>query len=296
MTILSGPQDNVKYTLLNDDGTEAVFNDPTDDAYVGFARWTGLDSPEVRESAYDLVQADGGAHGTFYHGRRPIVGNIEIVPSSIADRSTKFTRLEQAANCLKADATLTWTPSSGVEQFVRVRRNMPLRREDSPGWLSTWQLPLVSADPRIYGTTLNSSNVAPSGSAAAGRTYTKTYDIDYDASPPASATMSVTNEGTVESPLTLRIDGPCTNPQLRNVTVGRTIALVCTLLTGEYITIDTGARTILLNGTTNVYSFLDFTNSQWWTLLQGLNQLEFYAPTYTAPPALFTVSWRHAWI
>lgn len=296
MTTISGPQDDTKYTLLNDDGSEAVFNDPTDSNYVGFARWTGLDSPEIRESAYDLVQADGGVHGDFWHGRRPIVGSIEIAASSVQDRNTKMTRLQQAANCPRADATLTWTPDGGVEQFVRVRRNQPLRRADEPGWLSKWSLPLVAADPRIYSTGLNSSNVAPSGSVTTGRVYSKTYAKAYLGSLPAVATMAITNQGTMETPPTIRIDGPCSNPIITNVTANKAIVLTCTLTTGQYLTIDTQNRTIVLNGTTNRFSWLDLADTDWWFLLPGSNQLSFYAATYTAPPCLFTVSWRHAWI
>lgn len=84
--VASGPQYGVKYVLtgMQGDGTRVVFNDPQDADYVGMlTNISGLDSPDVRESADDLIGDDGGVHGNFFHGRRPIVleGMIDNRPS-----------------------------------------------------------------------------------------------------------------------------------------------------------------------------------------------------------------------
>jgi hypothetical protein len=84
--VASGPQYGVKYTLVGPDGGRAVFNDPSDNDYVGvLSNISGLDSPDLRESADDLIGDDGGVHGNFYHGRRPIVieGQIDNRPGAI---------------------------------------------------------------------------------------------------------------------------------------------------------------------------------------------------------------------
>jgi len=63
----------IKYELTGPDGTVAVFNDASDSKNVGtLTALTGLDSPEIRENAQDLVESDGGVHGAFYFGRRPV--------------------------------------------------------------------------------------------------------------------------------------------------------------------------------------------------------------------------------
>lgn len=85
--IAIGVEQGAKYELIGPDGTRAVFNDPGDIDHVGFltAVPSGLDSPEVRESADVLVEADGGVHGDFWFGRRPFTleGLIDPTPAAV---------------------------------------------------------------------------------------------------------------------------------------------------------------------------------------------------------------------
>lgn len=147
---------NLIYTLTNSaNATIAVFNDPTDPNYVGMiTEISGLDSPEVRESADDLVQADGGIHGDFFYGRRPItITGLILNPTSAAGRNAMMQKLSSASDAMRNDAILSWTPSGGVKQFVSVRRQQPLRF--SGAWQKTFQLQVVAADPRVYSDTLH---------------------------------------------------------------------------------------------------------------------------------------------
>jgi len=157
----SGPQLSTKYTLTGPDGTIATFNDPFDPNFVGsITEATGLDSPEVRENAENITGMDGGVHGSFFHGRRPITlsGTIYNVTSN-EDRNIKITKLLQASNAMREDATLEWTPAGGERQFVKVRRQQACRI--TGGWSKSFQLLMVAADPRLYGTTAQSANVFP---------------------------------------------------------------------------------------------------------------------------------------
>lgn len=159
MTIYpSGPQDGVKYTLTGQDGNVATFNDPTDANYVGMARWQGLDSADIRESLEDRAGTDGASQGNNYRGRRPVIGSIEILGTSTVDRNQKWQRLKRAANNLRANGTLSWTPDGGAPNMgVAVRLNQPLKRPDESGWLHHCSLALVSADSYIYGTALKNA-------------------------------------------------------------------------------------------------------------------------------------------
>src|SRR5512146_1049320 len=122
-TIPDGPEYGVKYTLEGPDGTKAVFNDSTDPNFVGSLspESSGLDSADVREAAADAVEADGGVHGNFYYGRRPVVLQGTIIASSATQRNERASRLKQASNAMRADATLKWTPTGGEEMELKVR-------------------------------------------------------------------------------------------------------------------------------------------------------------------------------
>jgi hypothetical protein len=155
MTVPSGPEVGVKYSLTGPDGTVATFNLSTDTNYVGaITEATGLDSPETRENAENITGFDGGVHGNFYYGRRPIVltGKIFNVKSN-KERNEKITKLLQASNAMREDAVLEWTPEGGEAQFLNVRRAQPTRITGA--FDKDFQLSLVSADPRIYSVTQN---------------------------------------------------------------------------------------------------------------------------------------------
>ena len=114
------------YTLTSADGLSvAVFNDPTSPNYVGaLTEVTGLDSAEVRESASELIEADGGAHGSFYLGRRPIVLNGKVFGhSSIAERNARLDRARRASLALRGDSNLVWTPTNALIEGVGLRTN-----------------------------------------------------------------------------------------------------------------------------------------------------------------------------
>ena len=158
MTIYpGGPQDGVMYTMTAPDGSVATFNNPADSNYVGMAYFSGTDSPDIREAIDARAGADGSVQGLNFRGARPVVGTVEIVATSTTDRNTKFQKLKRAANALRADGTLDFTPDGGIASRIFFRLNGPVRRADERGWKYTVQFPMMSADPYIYGQALNTT-------------------------------------------------------------------------------------------------------------------------------------------
>lgn len=294
-SIPTGTQVSAKYTLTGPDGTRAVFNDPADRDYVGvIGEITGLDSPEVRESAEDLVQMDGGIHGDFFYGRRPItLTGLLINPASADDRNRRMTRLQRASNAMRADATLSWVLEGGHEQFVRVRRQQPLRFQG--GWQKEFQLAVVAADPRIYGADFKQSYVTAGGVAGeSGRGYDRGYDVDYGGGAVVGSVTS-TNLGNFLTYPVLAVYGPGSNPEITNFTTGETIRILYTLAAGEYLVIDTLNRTVMLNNQSSRYSAVDFLSSDWWGLVPGDNEIRQAWSSYGTEASL-VVQWRDAWL
>ncbi len=108
------------YKLVGPDGTVAVFNDITDPNYVGMITdVTGLDSADVRESATDLTEVDGGVHGNFYYGRRPIVlSGLVYGQGTVKQRMAKLDLLSRASNAMRGDSTLSWKLVGGLKNLV----------------------------------------------------------------------------------------------------------------------------------------------------------------------------------
>jgi len=265
------PQLGCKYVLLGTDGvTRAVFNDSTDADYVGvLSEITGLDSAEVRESADDLPQADGGWHGQFWYGRRPITMTIQVANvSSNVDRDTKLDKLRRASNALRADATLQWqnnptTSNPGMQTWVR--RQQPLRI--TGGWVKTIQLALVSQYAPLFSQTAHASAGTASGTP-----------------------VIVENVGDYASYPVVRVAGPSTNPQVA-VTGGGTLKTTgLTIASGHYVDFDCLNHSAVDDTGVSMNRYIDYANITLWpSLAKGNNTF-----TLTGGGTM-TVFWRDAW-
>ena len=257
----TGTQYSAVFVLSGPDGTRAVFNDPDDPDYVGVIKEiTGLDSPEVRESAEDLSQLDGGAHGDFFYGRRPItITGMLLNPPTMHDRNERETKLRRASNAMRADATLSWTLAGGIEQYVNVRRQQPLRVTGM--WQKEFQLPLVAADPLIYEAgDVNSMEF----SSVTGNT--------------------VVVEGSAPVPFKAVIEGGPASIEgavLENLTTGKQLKIDASFTSGtdHFLVLDTSLRTAVMTNEfganeRSVYSKFDYVNSEWFTLQPGENLLQ----------------------
>lgn len=125
-----------RYVLTNTAaGVVAVFNDPASPLYAGMlSEISGLDSPEVRESAEELAQADGGSHGAFYFGRRPITMTAKFFGhTSLAQRTARMDLARRASLAMRSDATLAWKPSTRNENFI----TNPRAQNNTTGWVTS---------------------------------------------------------------------------------------------------------------------------------------------------------------
>jgi hypothetical protein len=149
------------YRLTASDGTTVVWNNSASADYVGAlsAESSGLDSADVREDAQDATEADGGVHGSFWYGRRPIILQGTIYPiTSATDRNEKIGKLKRASNAMRTDAILQWKPLGAPEEvFLYVRRQQPLRL--TKGYVKDFMLPLVAASIYPQGVTTNTKSV-----------------------------------------------------------------------------------------------------------------------------------------
>lgn len=231
------------YKLTAPSGAVAVFNDPADPNYVGMlTEITGLDSAEVRENATDLVEADGGAHGPFYFGRRPITFTVRVFGHATnAEREARVDRARRAALAMQADAILSWKPSDWasrayIELFTPVRRQQPFR--ESGAWVKDLQIALVSEFAYIFST---QSKTVATGVATENRGNVPAYPLVRFTG--ASANPTIT-DGT----RTFRTTG-------LNLAAGEQVEFDMLNHTGKFIA---GAR----NGQ-SANRYIDFTTTQW---------------------------------
>lgn len=293
-------QIGIPYVLTGPDGTRVVFNDRTDPDFIGFldpdTGITGLDSPEVRENADTLVEADGGINGNNYYGRRPIILNGMIDPNAdIQTVNTRGDRLMAAADAMKGDAILTWTETGRVQTMLRLRRQQPPRL--SGRLPKVFQVPLVSEYDRIVSASEQSVVIVPGAAISAGG-FSSLLTSPLTSSYSVVGQQVITNQGRKSAHWRARIDGPCVNPVIQNASTGQQIKIIYTLNTGEWLDLETrpGKRYLKLNGTASRWGAIDFANSTFFELnANGTTQINFQPFSYSAGAQL-TVYWRHTWI
>ena len=89
--------------------------------------------------------------------------------------------------------------------------------------------------------------------------------------------FEIDNLGDVEAWPLWRIDGPGNTIILENESTQKITSLPISLAVGEFVNIDTRPRhkTVIKNGTTNIYSLLDKSvGSSLWSLQDGINQIK----------------------
>lgn len=293
-------QAGIAYELLGPDGTRVVFNDPTDTDFCGYLdAETGiqglLDTGAVRGSMEDLVEGDGGIAVDTYLARR--TGTLEGIlwpdpdPSSVNSRES---RLKRATRALRGTdwAYLRWT-----QDGRGVQTQLPVRRQEKVAITARrpkrFQVSLETPNAFVEAAAESSQVIVPGNlggetgfSSPLTSPLTSVYNV--------AGSVYVTNVGDAPAWPRFRIDGPVTNPRIRNETTGQELRLTYTLIAGEYLIVDTKDATIKLAGTADRYSAYDFVNSTWWQLQPRSNDIRFLPFAYSSGAQL-TVLWRHTW-
>lgn len=254
-----------------------------------------LASPEIRSSDMALVARDGMVAGRDYYSGRTVTMTVNI-GANPADFGAAVTAFATAFAAPKTTILpLTFT-IPGVAGGNPARINVRPRKVSVPiaieyfGGIGRAAVELYATDPLIYSAVENVA-VINLASGSGGMTFNLTFNLTFGAGI-SYGSSTLTNLGSAIAPVVIRINGPVTNPTVRNVTTGQSLTFTTTLIAGEFLLVDTTARTVLLNGTADRYSFL--TNPQWWGLQPGANEIRYFADVAALSTA--TVTYRSAWI
>lgn len=291
------PRLNTEYTLVSAYG-QAVLNRDTSPYFGGVStEVTGLDSPEVRESAEDKPQAHGGIHGNFYQGRRPFTFTVRVFnASSVAQRDARIDRLRRAtkvygpgdgagtyltddgatvnvntgapAGLVLNDGLCVWTyDDQGM--VVPFRRQQPVRV--SGPWVKEVQVPLVSAFNEILSTDVRSIT-ANSGVASA----------------------TCENVGDEAAHPIIRVTGPTTGTTIvTHQQTGLKVQMLGTfgLVAGQWADIDTRNHTVTRDNGADLTGYIDFANSTW-PKIRPVGVLNTFL---LSGGGSVTIYWRHGW-
>jgi hypothetical protein len=153
-----------------------------------------------------------------------------------------------------------------------------------------YSMQVVADDPRKYGPALSLATALPSSSGGLTLPMVLPYIF---ASTTVSGVVSLTNEGNISSPLTVRFDGPVTGPKIIHIQTQKTWAAGGAVLgAGEFWTVSMDSRQVLAQGQASRSGFV--TERGWMELLPGPNDFAFSADSYNAASQM-TVTAASAW-
>lgn len=282
------------WTVAAEDGTTVTMAGPGVFAGAGtvllLEEVTGFDSPNVRQNLADLPEQDGQAAGDFFYGARPITFKGKIVASTAASRNTTVLQLQRALRGLRGDVTIK-SQAAGLEAMQTTARFDNLRL--APGFIKDFSISMICPDPVLYSQTLYSQSGTGSV-ATSGAAWPVAWPASWGGGTGATVTVSATNAGNYDSHPVLTITGPISNPWVRNAVTGDVLYIDnVTLAAGEYVVVDTSAKTVTKNDGSNLYSRIRFPDSSWLTMIPAANVFELRSGG-SASTATLQVQWRNA--
>jgi hypothetical protein len=271
-----------------DDGVTLNPNS-TNPPFVDVTRVAGLDSAPTRVTSRPSEGRDGGVVEADYRDIR-----------TIAIEGRIFYATEDYLDTLKANfapvgtAQPLYLKAPGVDQRVLFCKSTGFKYDwETARRISIveFQIQLLAGDGNLYsGDESVVVGTLPSG-ANPGRFYNRTYPLTYGGVIDNGA-LIVRNDGNKDAPALITLTGPVTNPRITHDNTGNRLELLMTVGPSDYLEIDLGRRSIMLNGTANRRPYLT-SSSRWFLLEPGNNQLRYSAAAATT--STMTVTFRHTW-
>lgn len=249
------------------------------------------DMPGVR--ARDLAYAERHGSATLgdYADSRTLVLTLGIRGDDHADLEALSEAVRQATP--PAAAPLPLLTRDGTRLYLAKPRKRALPEDSEALWrLGQAVIEFTCPDPREYEAVARSSSVLlPSASSGFG--FPLAFNFGFG-SGGVGGDVALTNPGNVPAPLLVRINGPVTNPRFAVNGQGE-LALQIDVVAGDFLLIDTEARTVLLNGTASRRSAV-IVGSTWPLVPPGTSTLQYRASSGTDPAATLVATYRGAWL
>lgn len=278
---------NSVYQILTLDGLEdlPVIRNQDDNRGYQDGMWTGRDFLSGRTLVFTMT-VRGDVNNSMWYYLDLLQRNL--IPQSAGTGVLQFL-----------------LPNNSVQRInARVRRRAIQINTDYSSGLATAIYEFFCPDPRYYDDIEQSTNLAGSTAGTVGRTYNRVYDVTslYPVNPNETG-MSygggtttqnlITNNGWSTTFPVITITGSAAFPRIDNLTQGIYLAFNTTLSPSDTMVIDTGLRTIAINGVTS-RAVLD-NNSTWFGAPPGTSTWKFTAGL-TDGSTTCTVVWRSAYI
>lgn len=276
-------------------GVEMPWNGETNYlATIGARDLTGMPPYALTESRTPLT--DGAVLRYVLADVREVDVPLLVTASSYAELYDALAALEVALNPKSGPGKLRVTAPNGNIRDINCTYASGFEHDLGQGTIGSLASILVfrAHDPYLYD--VMATQIGPFFASTAPAFF-PILPIHLGSSSVLSS-FSVDNSGHAEAYPVWTIHGPGSAITLTNNTTGKALALTgnggLTLGASDVLTIDTQARTLLLNGVTSEYSKLSFASSLW-LLAKGFNSIA-VSMTGTTSASYIQGSYKRRWL
>lgn len=307
MTLASAPFAAYGFAFGDGGSNQFLFGGPTDGSNpapgVQVLQVDGLESfPALRVQDINRGYMDGSFTGRDFLDARTITFTLQIMSDAnhtmqyYLGELQKYLMMQRTGtNVLQVYFPGTEAPYvRGVRRlYGRVRRRAITMDPNYVYGRAVATLEFYCPDPRVYNDQLSSYPI--SSIAAFGRTYNRTYPLQYvTVLPGSTGSVTVTNQGNYETWPQLTIAGSsCAAPVITNLTTGDVLSFPNLVLgSADTLVIDSDLRTVTINGVPSRNTMTAV--SRWFPLPPQVSQT--LGVTCSAGTASCTVTYRDAYI
>lgn len=245
----------------------------------------GFEYPDVKLAINDVPGVIGATYVASGFGRRPLSFAGEFVGANrFSDRRAMLAPMRKNGSLKLVEFT--------TYDLLELQCEAEISKVSNPynNSVHAFLVQLVAPDFRFYSQLLSTHTMAES-QILGGTPIPTPVPIDFDGSG-GSGGVTITNNGNEQTPVIFTIHGPGTGFTVRNDTLQQQFKINYTLVEGDEVVIDTKARTVMLNGSYNIYSALE---GYFWELDPGNNLIYFVADSGADGHTLLDLDWRDAY-
>ena len=251
--------------------------------------FTGWGEPASSLAPIRKPRQQGSSFGESFNADRimTVAGTITALTPALLNSA--IVALITAVSNAQFIMTVT---ESGMATWVAARKQGETLTTKVTNLIANYSIQVVSLDSRKFGTQLSGSTHLSVSSGGLMIPFTIPVAIS---STVVSSQVALTNPGNTIGPVTIRIDGPTSQPIITHrgpsgVPLVYSSSLV--LAAGEWLIVDMDARTALANGQSSRAGYT--TSRGWFGFDPGVNVFSFASPVYNAG-SLMTVFATPAW-
>lgn len=255
-------------TLEDSNGVEMPFIDRPARRLQNAQGLAGLTA--IRQVLYNRPSRSGSVNRSRYLGDKLITLNGQLTGADPASTWAAFDDLSYVLAQAKAtERVLRYTRADGLVLRMLVKADGPLDaplQSSDAGVVLPYQAQLRASDPNAYTDEQVVVDGQPLGGGGGGSTYPSTYPDKFLTS--LGGVVAFDHQGTNDTWPIIRIYGDAVNPivHLEGDPMSRQIVINGSIGIGDFLELDAGERTVMLDGTLSRSQLLDVANTTWFPL------------------------------